>query len=101
MEISPTMFTTVPGVDGVVVGSNSGARVMVGSAIDLDGNAVALLLTPVPDIPGDLTCDGRVLSDDLIVLINVWGDCPECPADLDGSGLVTTIDLLMLLANWG
>ncbi|MFO0827105.1 MAG: hypothetical protein U0572_03060 [Phycisphaerales bacterium] len=72
-----------------------------------DGEAVAVLLTPVPPIPGDVTCDWAVGGDDLAILLGAWGACPlggrggaACPADIDANGAVDAADLGILLGNW-
>ncbi len=50
---------------------------------------------------GDITGDGSVNVEDLLVLLGAWGPCgAPCPADLDGDKAVTVADLLMLLAGW-
>jgi len=58
---------------------------------------------PEPCI-GDLTGDGTVSGDDLLLLLAAWGACPEgpsCPADLNGDAVVNSEDLLLLLSHWG
>ena len=52
------------------------------------------------DCPADLDFDGNVGLDDLLILLDAWGE-KGSPADLDGSGTVGWRDLLMLLAAWG
>ncbi len=49
----------------------------------------------------DLTGDGSVAIDDLLILLQAWGSNPGHPADFDGDGSVGISDLLALLANWG
>jgi hypothetical protein len=60
---------------------------------------------PSGSVAADLTCDQQVNVDDLLALINPWGQCPSvpqpCPADLDRDGTVDVVDLLILLQNWG
>ncbi len=47
----------------------------------------------------DLTGDGLVGVDDLLVIIAHWGQAGG-PADLDGSGVVGVNDLLIVLESW-
>jgi hypothetical protein len=66
-----------------------------------------------PDYPacrGDITGasgpDGVVDVDDLLLVINSWGECPApCPADNAlgpcPNGIVETDDLLEVINNWG
>ena len=57
-----------------------------------------------PTSPGDVDLNGVVDVDDLLMLINAWGQCPAppeaCPADLDGNLVVDVDDLLMVINNW-
>jgi probable HAF family extracellular repeat protein len=77
---------------------------ITGEGYDIDGDIVAVLLTPV-DVPfGDLDGDCTVGIDDFLILLAAWGPCPPaggCPADLNGDGSVGVVDFLVLLANWG
>jgi hypothetical protein len=54
---------------------------------------------------GDVTHDGTVDVDDLLVVINAWGKCPPpptaCVADVNGDMVVDVDDLLMVINNWG
>ncbi len=57
---------------------------------------------PQESIAGDMNGDGTVGAVDLLMLLEVWGDCHgHCPADLNADGRVDTNDLLILLNNWG
>jgi trimeric autotransporter adhesin len=59
--------------------------------------------------PGDITGDGSVDVDDLLSVINAWGDCPQpcppsCTADISPKGgncVVNVDDLLLVINNWG
>jgi hypothetical protein len=59
---------------------------------------------PLPNCPADVTANGEVDVDDLLVVINAWGDCAappsDCPADIDISGVIDVDDLLSVLNNW-
>jgi hypothetical protein len=53
---------------------------------------------------GDLAPDGNIDVDDLLIVVNQWGDCPGCPEDVapaGGDGVVDVTDLLYLIMNWG
>lgn len=60
-------------------------------------------------VRGDITGDGHVNVDDLLAVINSWGNCPNCklipcPADVaprGGDCVVNVDDLLMVINNWG
>jgi len=49
---------------------------------------------------GDATGDLNVDVDDLLVVINNWGDPGGCGDD-DDNGIVNLADLLLVLSNWG
>ncbi|MCH2142911.1 MAG: hypothetical protein MK077_07955 [Phycisphaerales bacterium] len=53
-----------------------------------------------PPVLGDLTGDGIVGIDDLLVVISLWGPCDGCDADFDNNGDVGIDDLLVVIANW-
>ena len=66
------------------------------------------------DVPGDtVPCpadvapdggNGVVDVDDLILIINSWGDCDkgsECPADITANDVVDVDDLLAVINGWG
>ena len=53
---------------------------------------------------GDADMNGVVDTDDLLAIINGWGDCPKppaaCPGDLNESGSTDVDDLLEVINNW-
>ena len=52
----------------------------------------------------DVTGNGLVDVDDLLVIINAWGSCADpknCPADFTGNGAVDVDDLLTVINGWG
>jgi len=49
----------------------------------------------------DITGDGLVNVDDLLLIINSWGSCSGCAADLTGDGQVNVDDLLGVINAWG
>jgi hypothetical protein len=77
--------------------SNSGR--MAGVGLDLQSDKVGVLLTPIAPIVGDTNCDEVVDVDDLLQVINSWGDSGGF-ADLDGSGLVDAEDIYRVILNW-
>jgi hypothetical protein len=56
---------------------------------------------------GDITADGIVGVDDLLVIVDHWGACPSgttppCPGDIAAiSGIVDVNDLLTMVNAWG
>jgi hypothetical protein len=52
-------------------------------------------------VVGDLTGDGVVGVQDLLVILDAWGACGCCAADLDGDEAVGVQDLLIILDHWG
>ena len=55
-------------------------------------------------VPGDITGDGLVNSDDLLSVIGAWGACSAppmtCPEDLTGDLTVDVDDLLAVIQYW-
>ncbi|MFO0829810.1 MAG: hypothetical protein U0572_16840 [Phycisphaerales bacterium] len=97
------------GVTVTVANAINDAGQITGAGSNAQGDSVAVLLTPVPPLLGDLTCDWEVGADDLALLLGAWGACPPsegwpnvtpCPADLDEDGDVDASDLAILLGNW-
>lgn len=98
------------------VGSNSGAVYVLPGLEDCNQNGahdacdIADRLSSdingdgIPDecdLPADVDNDGDVDTQDLRLLLALWGTCgPPCIADLDGSGIVDIVDLLTLLEEW-
>jgi hypothetical protein len=86
--------------DGDVVFSYSLANGIAG---------VAIAKAPASALPGDITGNGAVDVDDLLAVINAWGNCPSpcpphCSADIAPAGgncIVNVDDLLMVINNWG
>ncbi len=78
----------------------------------INGQSWGVCAGPPSYCPKDLTFNGLVDVDDVLVLINSWGPCPgpptqpPCPADIasaqfGGSGAVDVDDLLMVINAWG
>ena len=52
----------------------------------------------------DTNGDGLVDVNDILAIIESWGDCwPPfyCPADVDGDGTVNVNDVLLVIGEWG
>ncbi|MDG2422434.1 MAG: S8 family serine peptidase [Phycisphaerales bacterium] len=49
---------------------------------------------------GDVNGDGEVNVEDLLAILNAFGDCEGCPEDLNGDGVVDVEDILAVLACW-
>ena len=101
-------------------GSDSSDGDQFGNALALEGNAAiigsfgaefanqedsgAAYAFRIGCAPGDITEDGAVNVDDLLTVINLWGNCPDppakCPADLNDDGTVNVDDLLIVINNW-
>ena len=65
----------------------------------------ALLLAAInwvpkpPACPADITGDGLVTVEDLLVVLSGWGGTGA--ADINGDGIVDVMDLLGVVAAWG
>jgi hypothetical protein len=63
------------------------------------------IFTETEDLLGDLNDDGAVDVQDLLILLEAYGDCeepcpPACLGDINEDCTVDVIDLLTLLQNW-
>ena len=76
---------------------NTGPQVM-GEYVDLGGNSI---MDECSACGGDVTGDGAVGVDDMLMLIEFFGPCDGCPADVDGDGVVGVDDILLVIAAWG
>ena len=73
--------------------------VLVGRGVDAAGVA-GFVLVPKPGSKADINNSCVVDVDDLLIVINYWGD-KSSPADLDTSGVVDVGDLMIVIDNWG
>ena len=62
-----------------------------------DGQALYL----VPACAADITGDGFVDVNDLLMVIGNWGATGPNPADITGDGVVNVADLLGVIGTWG
>jgi uncharacterized membrane protein len=89
-------------IEGVEIGYGrdvSDAGVIVAGAA-IWGSPIALVLSPIGRLFGDADCDADVDVDDLIKVINTWGECTGCEADFTVDGSVDLLDLLVVIDNW-
>jgi acetyl esterase/lipase len=65
---------------------------------------VAHFMHTLRHAPGDVTDDGAVNIDDLLMVLNGWGQCAPppafCPAEATGDQTVNINDLLMVINAW-
>jgi outer membrane protein assembly factor BamB len=64
------------------------------------GNLYAIHLADPASVVGDLTGDGNINVDDLMMVINNWGTCEACVADVNNDCTVDVNDLLMVINQW-
>lgn len=51
--------------------------------------------------PGDVDGDGAVGVNDMLAVLEAWGECPSsCPADVTGDGQVGVDDVLYIIGVW-
>jgi uncharacterized membrane protein len=96
--------------DGWILGAahdiSADGRTIVGWALNAQEKFEAFRVTL--NAAGDTNIDGKVNVDDLLTVINNWGDCSApptvCPGDSSpgpfGDGVVDVDDLLMVINNW-
>jgi hypothetical protein len=53
-----------------------------------------------PSSPG-VAGNGVIDVDDLLTVINGWGECDGCVADVNGDNQVDVDDLLSVINGWG
>ena len=92
----------VPGSD-IFLSSGAGDVNLSGQMLawgrNMEGDSITALLTPIDPSPADLDGDCDTDADDLLALLEDWGQS-QSPADFDHSGAVGFADLLFLLSNW-
>jgi len=85
--------------------SNDGTTTIVGARYD-DDNGFQSGSAYIYDIEGpdcpDITGDGVVDVNDLLILIAYWGACTgTCDGDVNDDGTVDVDVLLIVISNWG
>ncbi|MCH8824599.1 MAG: hypothetical protein IH984_13945 [Planctomycetes bacterium] len=87
--------------------SADGQTALVGSRwrdLDYMNQGAAYVYDLTGSACSDITGDGIVDIDDLVVVLAFWGPCAwpfTCLADLNGDCTTSVRDLLILFANWG
>jgi hypothetical protein len=70
-----------------------------------DGNGNGIPDSCEPTCGQDAQGDGEVSVNDLLVVMNLWGECPAvpapCAADFNLDDVVDVDDLLAVINNWG
>jgi hypothetical protein len=64
-------------------------------------NSIQVVSTQPEPCPADVTGNGTVNVDDLLLVINNWGQTGSNPADVTGNGVVNIDDLLAVINAWG
>jgi uncharacterized membrane protein len=74
---------------------------IIGQAVTSPGHVVGFVITPaqMPSALSDITQNCRVDIDDLLVLIEDWGQT-ESPADINHDKAVNIDDLLIMINEW-
>jgi len=94
----------------VILGGNVHAQVSKKAAPDDGGIAGGAANCFVSNCPADTNGSASVNVDDLLAIINAWGDCPRpcspatCPSDVAPEGgdcAVNVDDLLGIINGWG
>ena len=67
-------------------------------AEDVDNNGI---LDVCQGCTGDINVDGSIGVNDLLAVIDSWGNCSSCSADINNDGTVNVNDLLYIVGNWG
>jgi hypothetical protein len=62
-------------------------------------DSVCLVLDPMPNIDGDVDHTCSVNVDDLLIVINEWGN-DESVADINKDRMVDHLDLMIVIENW-
>jgi serine protease AprX len=89
-------WTSITAGDGIICGLSNGGGVPF-DYLETNLSAAQECTEPCPaDVTGDLV----VNVNDLLFLLDAWGD-PGGPADLNEDGIVNILDLLLMLDAWG
>ncbi|MCP4758630.1 MAG: hypothetical protein GY894_00725 [Planctomycetes bacterium] len=51
--------------------------------------------------PGDLDGDGDVGTNEILAILDAWGDCDNCETDVTGDDTVNVDDLLYIVSVFG
>jgi hypothetical protein len=72
--------------------------------VNRNSNNISVLINGTCSAPkklqGDCNYDGMVNVDDLLGVINDWGNCPGCSTDMVVNQWVDVDDLMLVINNW-
>jgi probable HAF family extracellular repeat protein len=99
--VGSNLNSLIPTASGVVLKAAMAinARGQILCEASHSSGQVAVVLTPVLTPIGDATLDCIVNVNDLLAVINAWGQTGG-PADLNQDGIVNHLDLLIVITNW-
>jgi hypothetical protein len=84
------------------IGQPDAGVVLGGGSFDLVGGFWPGSVQPVGFCPADIAGnDGLINIDDLLLVINFWGQGAGAPGDANHSGSVDIDDLLFIVNAWG
>jgi len=98
VSLYPTMF--------FIIGKEEGEYLFQSTLVGLTDKSYlcdlfdSILYDECPCL-GDVTGDGTVDIEDLLVVLASWGTCYGCPADVTNDNVVNEFDIIVLLTNWG
>jgi len=96
-----------PHDDAAAVALEDGRILVIGGGAPFLGQEIATaeceIFTAIHAPMADLSCDGVVGFDDLLIILSAWGSCGAgpCDADLNGDHEIGFDDLLIVLSSWG
>jgi hypothetical protein len=83
------------------IGQPDACTVLTGGTLELVGGFWPGSVEPVGTCPGDITGNTIVNIDDLLAVINAWGQGAGSPGDVNNNGIVNIDDLLAVINAWG
>ena len=72
---------------------------VVNVAYRIDGEAGVFSEQTFNFNPIDVNEDGNVNMEDLVLVLDDWGQC-DCPSDVTGDDLVNVVDLILVVVGW-
>ena len=99
------MFDAGDGSGAVAIGDLDGVHGPDLAVANRDSDDLAVLLN-CSACSADVDGSGAVGMDDLVSVIEAWGDCPapcppSCIADVNGDCTVDVNDLIAVIVGWG
>ena len=97
------------------LGPDAVADVMASTAVDYGASgwdvqygagfvnvkAAVLAADPGTECVADVTGDGVVGTDDILLVLSDWGPCAGCDSDIDGDGVTGVNEILAIIAAFG